>query len=128
MNITLPFSDACERNKAPILEVLLQELPEQGKLLEIGSGTGQHLVHFAPRFPGLEWQPSDRSEYLEGLTARIELEASSNVRPAIELDVLRPWQAGTFDAVFSANTAHIMSWSAVCAMFEGTGAHLLIGG
>lgn len=120
----LPFSEACERNKAPILEVLLAELPTRGRLLEIGSGTGQHLVHFAPHFPGLEWQPSDRPEYLEGLAARIGLEAPPNVRPAIELDVLRHWRLGTFDAVFSSNTAHIMSWAAVCAMFDGTGAHL----
>ena len=124
MNIPLPFSEACERNKAPILEVLLQELPESGSLLEIGSGTGQHLVYFAPHFPGLGWQPTDLPGQVEGLHARIRLEAPPNVRPAIELDVQGRWPPDTFDTVFSANTAHIMSWAAVCAMFEGVGDHL----
>ena len=120
----LPFSEACERNKAPILEVLLEELPGKGRLLEIGSGTGQHLVHFAPHFPGLMWQPSDQPGQLEGLAARIPLEAPPNVLPAIELDVLRHWPPGKFDAIFSSNTAHIMSWAEVSAMLAGAGALL----
>ena len=64
----LPFSEACERNKGPILEVLKQVLPAQGCVLEIGSCTGQHVVFFAPSFPELNWQPSDQLEYLEGLS------------------------------------------------------------
>jgi len=128
MTTELPFSEACERNKAPILEALLQELPAQGRVLEIGSGTGQHLVYFAPRFSGISWQPSDRAEHLEGLTARLSLEGASNIQPPIELDVFEAWPEQQFDGVYSSNTAHIMGWKAVCAMFAGVGNHLQAGG
>ncbi len=122
--ISLPCSESCERNKAPILEVLQQLLPSSGKILEIGSGTGQHIVYFAPHFPFLQWQPSDRDEYLQGLTARVGQEGSPNILPPIKLDVLEPWPEGVFDAAYSANTAHIMGWSAVCSTFAGLGARL----
>ena len=124
----MPYSESCDRNKAPILEVLLQLLPGNGKILEIGSGTGQHVVHFAPKFPGLQWQTSDRDEYLQGLVARVKQEGSQNVLPPIKLDVLEKWPDEDFDAVYSANTAHIMGWDAVCATFTGVGAHLTHGG
>jgi len=124
----LPFSDACERNREPILGVLRQVLPQQGQVLEIGSCTGQHVVHFAAALPGLTWQPSDRKEYLAGLSARIEQQAGGNVLSAIELDVTRAWPELRFDAVYSANTAHIMSWDEVCAMFSGTGTVLKTNG
>jgi cyclopropane fatty-acyl-phospholipid synthase-like methyltransferase len=126
--IPLPYSESCERNKAPILEVLQQVLPRAGKILEIGSGTGQHIVHFAPHFPLLHWQPSDRDENLPGLAARVKQEGSPNILPPIKLDVLEQWPGGGFDAAFSANTAHIMGWDAVCAAFAGLGAHLAPGG
>jgi cyclopropane fatty-acyl-phospholipid synthase-like methyltransferase len=126
--IPLPNSESCERNKAPILEVLQQLLPSSGKILEIGSGTGQHIVYFASHFPLLRWQPSDRDEYLPGLTARVEQEGSPNILPPIKLDVLEQWPDGRFDAAYSANTAHIMGWDAVCATFAGLGAHLAPGG
>ncbi len=126
--IPLPCSESCERNKAPILEVLQQLLPASGKILEIGSGTGQHIVHFAPHFPVLQWQPSDRDEYLQGLAARVEQEGSPNILAPIKLDVLEPWPDGVFAAAYSANTAHIMGWDAVCATFAGLGAHLAPGG
>jgi SAM-dependent methyltransferase len=126
--IPLPFSESCERNKAPILEVLQQLLPSSGKILEIGSGTGQHIVYFAPNFPLLQWQPSDRDEYLPGLTARVEQEGSPNILPPIKLDVLEQWPDGRFDAAYSANTAHIMGWDAVCATFAGLGTCLAPGG
>ena len=124
----LPFSDACERNKDPILDVLRQVFPEQGNVLEIGSCTGQHVVFFAEAFPGLTWQPSDREEYLAGLSGRIRQQAATNVLPAIELDVTKAWPAQQFHAVFSANTAHIMDWVSVCAMFAGVGSVLLPAG
>ena len=120
----LPFSDACERNKAPILEVLREILPYRGRILEIGSGTGQHIVFFAKEFPGLEWQASDCKEYLPGLSARLSQEGGDNTLPAIELDVLASWPDRVFDVVYSANTAHIMGWNAVCAMFAGLESHL----
>jgi SAM-dependent methyltransferase len=124
----LPFAEACERNKAPILDTLLPRLPARGIVLEIGSGTGQHVVFFAPRFPGLSWQPSERQESLAGLNLRIRVEGAPNVLPAIELDVGGAWPDRRFAAVYSANTAHIMGWPAVCAMFAGVGPRLEPGG
>jgi len=124
----LSFAEACERNKLPILDVLREVLPSRGRILEIGSGTGQHLVFFAPKFPGLQWQPSDCVEYLDGLFARLGQEGCENTLPPIELDVLAHWPEQVFDAVFSANTCHIMGWDAVCAMFAGLDSHLTPGG
>ena len=117
----LSFSEACERNKKPILKALGAVMPERGCVLEIGSGTGQHVVYFAAALPNLTWQPSDRSEYLEGLAHRIRAEGGPNILDPIELDVLTSWPGQAFDAVFSSNTAHIMSWQAVQAMFAGVG-------
>ena len=79
----LPYSEACERNRKPILEALGQVLPARGQVLELGSCSGQHVVFFAPFFPELTWQPSDRLEYLEGLGARIRQEGGRNIRQAI---------------------------------------------
>lgn len=124
----LPFAEACERNKAPILACLERLLPARGLVLEIGSGTGQHVAHFAPRFARLSWQPSERSESLPGLNARIRAEACANVLPAIELDVFGAWPDREYAAVYSANTAHILAWRGVCAMFSGIGPRLHGGG
>ena len=126
--MNLPYSESCERNKKPILDVLLRILPAVGTVLEIGSCTGQHVVYFAPRFPGLSWQPSDRQEYLQGLGSRIRLEGSGNILTPVRLNVLDSWPQCEFDAAYSANTSHIMGWQAVCAMFEGVSAHLRPGG
>jgi len=124
----LPFSPASERNKQPIWEVLEQVLPRTGTVLEIGSGTGQHVVYFAARRPSLTWQPSDRQEYLPGLKQQLTAEGGSNIRSPILLDVLNPWPDHIYDAVYSANTAHIMGWPAVCAMFAGVAPRLPKGG
>lgn len=124
----LPYSEAAWRNRGPILEQLLRLLPSRGHLLEIGSGTGQHAVHFAPAYPRLTWQPTEQREHLEGLNARLRLEGAANILPAIELDVLGAWPDRQFAAAYSANTAHIMPWPAVCAMFAGIGARLVPGG
>ena len=124
----LPFSEACERNRKPILESLGRVFPARGRVLEIGSCTGQHVVFFASSFSEICWQPSDQLEYLEGLSARIRLEGSPNILEAIELDVMKDWPGQVFDAVYSSNTAHIMSWESVCAMFAGVGNCLLPGG
>ncbi len=116
----LPFSDACERNKEPILEVLRAAFADRRRVVEIGAGTGQHAVHFARQLPHLVWQPTDRAEYLEGLAARVAAEGPPNLLAPVELDVLQePWPAVRGDAVFSANTLHIMSWAAVEALFAG---------
>jgi SAM-dependent methyltransferase len=116
----LPFSDACERNKDPILEVLRAAFADRTRVVEIGAGTGQHAVHFARHLPHLVWQPTDRAEYLEGLAARVAAEGPPNLLAPLELDVLQdPWPPVRGDAVFSANTLHIMSWQAVVALFAG---------
>jgi hypothetical protein len=124
----LPFAPACERNKQPILDVLRRVLPETGTVLEIGSCTGQHVVFFANALPALDWQPSDQAEYLPGLSLRLGQEAGSNVRPAIVLDVADKWPDQKYDAVISANTAHIMGWPEVICMFAGVGRALVPGG
>jgi len=117
---TLPFSDACERNKDPILAILRKAFADHSRVIEIGAGTGQHAVHFARGLPHLKWRPTDRREYLGGLAARVAGEGSPNLAAPLELDVLvDPWPALRGDAVFSANTLHIMSWPAVEALFAG---------
>jgi SAM-dependent methyltransferase len=125
----LPYSEACERNRHPILEVLRTAFADRRRVLEIGAGTGQHAVHFARHLPWLAWQPSDRREYLAGLAARVAAEGPPNLAPPVEFDVLAsPWPVFEADAVFSANTLHIMSWRAVEALFAGVGSLLPAGG
>ena len=122
---TLPFSSASERNRQPILDRLQTLIPDHGTVLEIGSGTGQHAVFFTEKMTGLIWQPSDREENLAGLEVRFAVEGNENILPPLKLDVLRdPWPGSCFDAAFSANTAHIMPWHAVIAMFAGVAGHL----
>ena len=125
----LAFSEACERNKQPILDMLRDELAGSNRVLEIGSGTGQHAVHFARHLRHLEWQPTDRADCLPGLVARIAEEGAPNLLAPLELDVLQThWPAVTADAVYSANTLHIMSWPEVEAFFSGVGQVLAVGG
>ena len=116
----LPYSEACERNKEPILDMLRGRLAGNRRVLEIGSGTGQHAVHFAAGLPQLEWQPTERPVHLAALAARVAREGGANLTAPVALDVtLRPWAAGSADAVFTANTLHIMSWPEVVALFAG---------
>lgn len=118
----LALSEACERNKGPILRVLAEAYARSRVVLEIGSGTGQHAVYFAANLPHLIWQPSDTGEYLPELRERLQHEGPQNVRPLIELDVRKqPWPIREVDAVFSANTLHIMGWDAVEDFFSGVG-------
>lgn len=128
----LPNSVACERNKGPILEVLEQELANCRSVLEIGSGTGQHAVHFARGLPHLVWQTSDLRGNHPGITAWLEHAGLPNTRPPLALDVehaSRDELSGKhFDAVFSANTAHIMRIEAVAGMFRLAGSLLPAGG
>jgi len=124
-----PFAESCVENRMPILEVLRPRLHGCRRLLEIGSGTGQHAVYFAPELPQLSWQTSDRRENHPGIRAWLDDSGLANVRAPICLDVLTdPWPLDRFDAVFSANTAHIMSTGAVEAMFRGVGKILPPGG
>jgi len=124
----LAFSEACERNKQPILDRLVDELARSSRVLEVGSGTGQHAVHFARNMRHLEWQPSDRADYLYDLAARIAEEGTPNLLAPLELDVLGQWPKLATDAVYSANTLHIMSWPEVEAFFSGVGQVLAVGG
>lgn len=119
------LSEACERNKGPILEILRSAFSSSRRVLEIGSGTGQHAVYFARHLPWLLWQPSDTAEYLAALRARLAQETCVNLAPPVELDVRRrPWPCTAVDGVFSANTLHIMPWQAVQDFFSGVGAVL----
>jgi len=121
----LPFSEACERNKGPILEVLRIALADRAQVLEIGSGTGQHAVHFAAHLTHLAWHPTERLAYLPDLAARVKLEGTRNLRQPTVLDVKQTvWPLRGVDAVFSANTLHIMGWTEVEAMFRGVDAVL----
>ena len=118
----LPFSEACERNKGPILEMLQRYFADRTHVLEIGSGTGQHAVHFAAHLAHLTWHPTERLGFLPDLTARIQAEGGRNVRPPTVLDVRQTvWPVRHVDAMFTANTLHIMSWTEVTAMFERIG-------
>jgi SAM-dependent methyltransferase len=108
-----PFSEASERNRAPILAVLKRVFSRTRFVLEIGSGTGQHAAYFAAELPHLVWQASDRAENLADIRQW--------VANPIELDVDKPMPKVDADAVFSANTCHIMSWPQVERMFEAVG-------
>lgn len=112
-----PFSEAAERNRAPILAVLRRVLKESRLVLEIGSGTGQHAAYFAPELPHLAWQPSDVAEHLAGI--RQWTDGIANVRSPLALDVDGPWPELPADAAYSANTCHIMSWPQVERLFRG---------
>ncbi|MEM7400856.1 MAG: DUF938 domain-containing protein [Pseudomonadota bacterium] len=113
------YSESCEQNKAPILEVLKQVFHDSKNTFEVGSGTGQHAVYFAKHLPHLTWHPSDLKENLLGIQAWLHDASLENVKPPIEFDVLSPpVNLGRFDAVFTANSLHIMSWSMVQAFFQ----------
>jgi hypothetical protein len=125
----LPFSEACERNKAPILEVLRVAFADRTQVLEIGSGTGQHAVHFAAHLPHLTWHPTEQLAYLPDLGARVKLEGPPNLRAPTVLDVNQTvWPLRAADAIFTANTLHIMAWTEVAALYRGLDGVLSRGG
>lgn len=120
-SITLPFSAACERNKDPILAALGGYFKELSSVLEIGTGTAQHALYFAQQHPHISWQTSDRAEYLDGILAQLQQAPLDNVLPPLRLDVQQQnWVGGArFDAVYTANTLHIMNSQQVEAFFSG---------
>ena len=130
------FSAACERNKDAILAVLQDWLPPGAQVLEVGSGSGQHAVFFAQSMAGLAWQTSELTANLAGLGERIALEGGSGLAPGsqilmpIPLDVGVPadWPNQRFDAVFTANTTHIMPASSVPDLLAGAAGVLVPGG
>ncbi len=137
-----PYAESCERNRAPILAVLQRHLGQARHVLEIGSGTGQHAVHFAAAMPWLRWQASDHPDQLSGIDqwlrdaalpntpAAIALQAVAGATPGLQPSPPMPGDgAGRgFDAVFTANTLHIMGWEHVQALFGALPALLAVQG
>ncbi|MGR9051817.1 MAG: DUF938 domain-containing protein [Gammaproteobacteria bacterium] len=114
-----PFSQACENNKTPILDVLKKTFGNVRRVLEIGSGTGQHACHFARSMPHLQWQPTDKTENLSGIRLWVQDANLTNLLQPIALDVMQTdWPCLTIEALFTANTLHIMAWQEVETMFS----------
>jgi SAM-dependent methyltransferase len=124
-----PWSEACERNRGPILEVLRGVFAGATRVLEIGSGTGQHAAYFAAALPHLAWQPSDLAANLPGIAAWRDVAALPNLHAPLALDVdAADWPVAAVDGLFSANTLHIMAWASVASFFRGAGRVLEPGG
>lgn len=124
-----PFSESCVQNFPPILAVIKPLLVDCKTLLEIGSGTGQHAVYFAAELPQLTWQTSDVAEYHAGIEMWRQDAALDNVKAPLTLDVLQAdWPPLQPDAVYSANTLHIMNPEMVKACIAGVGKLLQTGG
>jgi cyclopropane fatty-acyl-phospholipid synthase-like methyltransferase len=121
-----PFSQACENNKHAILQVLTTAFAKSNNVLEIGSGTGQHAVHFAKHLSTLHWHTADQSQYHSGINQWLEEASLTNLSKPLALNVNdMPWQLPTvIDSIFSANTLHIMSWPSVQNLFQGIGEYL----
>ncbi|MFO1323734.1 MAG: DUF938 domain-containing protein [Burkholderiales bacterium] len=113
-----PYAPACDRNRDPILAVLRAHLPPHASVLEIGSGTGQHAVHFAAALPRVAWQASDRADNLPGIRMWLAEAALPNTPEPLALHVNGSWPVRRFDAIFTANTLHIMGWDDVVRLFE----------
>jgi hypothetical protein len=121
---------AALRNREPIAEVLGEWLPERGLVLEIASGTGEHAVHFAQRFPGLDWQPSDiHADALRSVDGWRSAAGATNIRPPVLLDAASPdWPIARADAVLSINMVHISPWASALGLIEGAARLLPRGG
>lgn len=123
-----PFAESSEQNKAPILSILKTELADCHRVLEIGSGTGQHAVFFAEKIPHLQWICSDLQDNHAAIRTWLDEAGHDNIEGPLLLDAREPWPPLQVDAIFSANTLHIMSWDAVCGFIENTGKMLDTGG
>jgi SAM-dependent methyltransferase len=124
-----PYAEYAARNTAPILEILKREFRNSSRVLEIGSGTGQHAVAFAAALDYLHWQTSDLDENHAGINAWITASQLDNVMAPLSMDVrVATVDAGAYDAVFSSNTAHIMGIDAVENMYFLAGTALSAGG
>ena len=117
-----PYSESCDQNREPILAIIKPILADRQAVLEIGSGTGQHAAYFASKLPHLIWHTSDRAEYHAGICQWLQEADLENAQNPVTLDVLRSdWPDLTIDAIFTANTAHIMHNEEVSAMLAGVG-------
>ncbi len=124
-----PFAESCAENQQPILEVLQQLFVQPGRVLEIGSGTGQHAVFFTRHMPHLEWQPTDVEAMLPGIRMWVAEADHIRVHEPLVLDVSQEqWMLSDCDYVFTANTTHIVSWPLVQSMFRGIRSSLKPGG
>ena len=114
-----PFSESCEQNQQVILDIIKPLLHDCHSVLEIGSGTGQHAVYFAQHLPHVQWQSSDRQENIKGIQLWLDEADLSNISSPLVLNVMQAeWPELSVDAVFMANTLHIMSWHEVKAFFS----------
>lgn len=117
--LPLPFSQAAENNREPILAQLRELLADARSVLEIGAGTGQHAEYFAAQFPQLRWTPTEHPDALDTLRPRCSASALPNLQEAQTLDVYaQPWDITWPDALYTANTLHIMARSGVEALFS----------
>jgi len=113
-----PYSEACEKNKEPILGVLKEIFAERKQILEIASGTGQHAIHFANALPHLTWQTSELVQNLTGIQAWLDEAQLPNILAPLAIDVNDThWPVTKVDAIFNANTVHIISWPEVERLF-----------
>ncbi len=121
-----PFSAACERNQEPILSVMKQYITKDDRrLLEIGSGTGQHAVYLAPHFPQVEWHPSDVQANLSGMKLWFDETRIPSIRPSLKLEIGKhELPKLKFDIAFTANTFHIMHWKEVKSLIKQFGGRL----
>ena len=124
--MTKPFSPSSERNQEPILEVLKKLLsPKHKKLLELGSGTGQHAIYLAPKFPELSWTCSDLEQNHHGIKLWLEDCPAANINGPISYEIGKhSFPDKNYDVVFSANTFHIMSWDKVKLFIQECGINL----
>jgi SAM-dependent methyltransferase len=124
------YAPATQRNRDAIADVLRDVLPKQGTVLEIASGTGEHMVHFAARFPNLDWQPSDYDAAgLESIAAWSAEAALPNIAPPVQIDASVPdWPVTTADAILCINMIHIAPWTAAEGLMAGAGQVLPNGG
>jgi len=124
-----PYSESCDQNRDPILKVIQPLLKDKKHVLEIGSGTGQHAVYFAQKMPHLTWQTSDQEAYHAGILQWLQDADLDNTPAPIKLNVSTDnWPEQKFDAIFSANAVHIMSWQNVVDFIQHAGKRLAPGG
>ena len=122
---------AAERNKGPILDVLCGLLPARGLVLEVASGTGQHVEHFASHLPHLDWQPTEvDSSSCAVVAARLQVSELTNVRAPLVLDAMsQDWPPlPALVAVVCINMIHIAPWEAATGLLRGASRALSPGG